>query len=296
MSGVAAVRSVLYIPGNNPGMVQHAPIFGADSVLFDLEDAVALSEKDAARRLVAQMLGALDFGDVFVAVRVNGADTPYFRDDLEAMIPRRPGALRLPKCSSPDDVREADRVMGDLERAAGIPVGSTKIHAMLETAAGIACAGAVAVASPRVTALTLGGQDLTADLGVTKTREGWELFVARSQVALAARSAGIESFDTVWADVTDHDGLLEETRRVIGLGFSGKAAIHPAQIPWIHRAFVPEEREVAQAFRIVAAAEEAAARGLGVVAVDGKMVDPPVVQRARRVLALAERAGKGAGR
>jgi citrate lyase subunit beta/citryl-CoA lyase len=283
---------MLYIPGNNPGMIQHAPVFGADSVLLDLEDAVALSEKDAARRLTARLMEVLDFGEVIVTVRVNGADTPFFERDLEEIVPRRPAAIRLPKCSSPEDLTRADELMARIEERAGLLPGTVKIHAMLETARGVARAGEIAAASPRVTALTLGGQDLTADLGVAKTREGWELFVARSQVALAAHSAGLEVFDTVWADVNDNEGLLEETKKVIGLGFTGKAAIHPGQIPWIHRAFVPEDWEIAKAVRIVAAAEAAEAEGRGVVAVDGKMVDAPVVTRARHLVELARRAGK----
>ena len=291
-----ALRSMLYIPGNNPGMIQHAPIFGADSVLLDLEDAVALSEKDAARRLVTRLMGVLDFGDVVVTVRLNGADTPFFEEDLAAVVPCRPDAVRLPKCSSPQDVVAADEKMGEIERACGFPARTVKLHAMLETALGIAQAREIASCCPRVTALTLGGQDLTADLGVAKTREGWELFVPRSQVALAARSCGIDAFDTVWADVNDHEGLLEETKKVVGLGFTGKAAIHPGQIPWIHKAFVPPEKEIAKALRIVEAAEAAEKEGRGVVAVDGKMVDAPVVKRARHTLDMARLAEGGVSR
>jgi len=287
-----STRSMLYIPGNNPGMIQHAPVFGADSVLLDLEDAVALAEKDAARRLTARLMEVLDFGDVIVTVRVNGADTPFFERDLEEIVPLAPSAVRLPKCSSPEDLIRADERMARIEERSGLPPRTVKLHAMLETARGVARAEEIASACPRVTALTLGGQDLTADLGVAKTREGWELFAARSRVALAAHAAGLEVFDTVWADVNDNEGLLEETRRVIGLGFTGKAAIHPGQIPWIHRAFVPEDREIGRAARIVAAAEAAEAEGRGVVALDGKMVDAPVVARARHVLDLARRAGK----
>lgn len=272
-------------------MVQHAPIFGADSILFDLEDAVALGEKDAARRLVSRFVQSLDFGSVIVTVRVNGADTEFFHSDLKEVIPCRPDAIRLPKCSSPEDVLLADRLMGEIEEKHGIENGTVKIHAMLETSVGVCNAFSVAGCSSRVTALTLGGQDLTADMGVRKTKEGWELFSARTQVALAAHAAGIDCFDTVWADVNDNEGLLEETRKVVGLGFTGKAAIHPGQIPWIHRAFVPEAGEVRKACRVVEAAEAAEREGKGVVAVDGKMVDVPVVKRARHILDMARLAG-----
>jgi citrate lyase subunit beta/citryl-CoA lyase len=283
----AVVRSMLYIPGNNPGMIQQASVFGADSILLDLEDAVALSEKDAARHLVCGFLRTLDFGDMLVTVRVNGADTPFFAEDLRRVVPCRPDAIRLPKCSSPEDVRAAEALLAEIEAQHGMEPGTVKIHAMLETARGIAEAGAVATCSPRVTALTLGGQDLTADMGVEKTREGDELFVARSLVALAARAAGIDAFDTIWADVNDNEGLLEETRRVVGLGFTGKAAIHPGQISWIHRAFVPDAKKVAAAERIAHAAAAAEREGRGVVSVDGRMVDAPVVRRARHTLDMA---------
>ncbi|MCX7827761.1 MAG: CoA ester lyase [Thermanaerothrix sp.] len=282
------VRSMLYVPGNSPGMLQHCARFGADSVLLDLEDAVALSEKDAARDLVVEFLRALDFGDLVVTVRVNGADTEFFEEDLRAVLPLSPHAVRLPKCSGPEDVLLADRLMGAIEEEHGLEVGTVKIHAMLETAEGVLRAREIGMSCPRVTALTLGGQDLTADMGVTKSKEGWELFVARSHVAMAARSLGIEAFDTVYADVEDHEGLLEETRRVVGLGFTGKAAIHPSQIEWIHRAFVPEEEEVRRAERIVEAARAAEAEGKGVVSVGGRMVDAPVVRRAMNTLRLWE--------
>lgn len=281
------LRSMLYIPGNSPAMIQQAPVFGADSILLDLEDAVALSEKDSARDLVCAFLKGLDFGTVVVTVRLNGSDTPFFEGDLRAVIPCRPAAVRLPKCSSPQDVLACDALMAELERESGLDVGTVKLHAMIETARGVSNAQAIADCCPRVTALTLGGQDLTADMGVRKTREGKELFTARTLVALAARAAAIDAFDTVWTDVNDNEGLLEETKAVVGLGFSGKAAIHPGQIEWIHKAFVPEEKEVVRARRIVEAAQAAEAEGRGVVAVDGRMVDAPVVKRALHTLEMA---------
>ncbi len=284
-------RSMIYIPGNNPGMIQNCPAFGADSVLLDLEDAVALTEKDAARDLVCSFLRTMDFGDMTVTVRINAADTPYFESDLRAVVPCKPDAVRVPKCQTPEDVLRADKIMTEIEEKNNIPVGTVKIHAMIESALGIEHAYQVAKASKRVTALTLGGQDLTADLGVRKTKEGKELFYGRTRVITAAKAAGIGAFDTVWADVNDNEGLLEETKRMVGLGFTGKAAIHPGQIAWIHKGFAPEEKELVKARRVVAAAEEAERAGKGVVAVDGKMVDAPVVKRARHLIELAKSCG-----
>lgn len=290
-----ATRSMLYIPGDSPGMIQHAPIFGCDSILLDLEDAVALSEKDSARDMVVAFLKGFDFGDLFVTVRINGADTEFFHDDLEAVIPCAPAAIRLPKCSGPEDVILADKAMTEIEKKNNIPVGTVKIHAMIETALGLEMAFAVAKASPRVSALTLGGQDFTADMGVRKTKEGRELFYARCRVAAAARAARIESYDTIWADINDNEGLLRETKEIVGLGFTGKACIHPGQIETVHKAFMPEEKELRKAERVVAAAEAAEREGRGVVAVDGKMVDGPVVARSRHLLELAELYGMERG-
>lgn len=282
-----AMRSMLYIPGNAPGMIQNAAVFGADLIMIDLEDAVALAEKDAARDIAAGFLRHYDFGDLPVVVRINGADTPFFEADLESIVPLQPFAIRLPKCQAPSDVLLADAKMMEIEEKAGLPAGSVPIHAMLESARGIEHAYAIATACPRVRALTRGGQDLTADLGIQKTREGWEFFYARSRVVMAAKAAGIDAFDTVWTDFNDPEGLFREAKQIVELGFTGKAAIHPSQVPIIHRAFRPDEREVRKAERILAAAEEAERQGRGVVAVDGKMVDAPIIARARHLISLA---------
>jgi citrate lyase subunit beta/citryl-CoA lyase len=184
-------------------------------------------------------------------------------------------------------VINADSLITKIEEENGIPAGSVPLHAMLETALGIENAYSIATASPRVTALTLGGQDLTADMGVQKTREGWELFYARSRVVLAARAAGISAFDTVWADINDPSGLFEESRRIVELGFTGKAAIHPSQIEVIHSAYRPDPKELTKSLRIVEAAKRASDEGKGVISVGGRMVDAPVVARAERLVATA---------
>ncbi len=293
---MSTYRSMLYIPGNSPALLQHAPIFGADSVLLDLEDAVALSEKDAARKLVRRMIEALDFGKILVTARINGADTPFFERDLEEIVPARPGAIRLPKCGSPEDVRMIDGKISELEERHGIEKGSIRLHAMIETAAGVVNANAIADASPRLSAITLGGQDLIADMGAKKSRDGWEIFSARSQVVIAAKSRRLDVYDTVWTDVGDLDGLLEETQRVVAMGFTGKAAIHPMQVPVIHQAFTPAAHEIDFSTRVIHAAEDAKREGRGVFAVDGKMVDGPIVAQATRVLELAALAKRGGGR
>ena len=284
-------RSLLYIPGNNPGMIQNCAIYGSDGVLLDLEDSISVTEKDAARKLVKHALRTLNFGTVERVVRINGRDTPFFERDLGEIIPARPDAVRIPKIDSPDDVRAADDIITRLEEENGMEKGSVRIHAMLETARAIVNASAIAMSSPRILGLTIGGQDLAADLGIKITREGLEMLYARSAVVLAAKAAGLLAFDTVYTDIDDLEGLREQAAMSVALGFSGKAAIHPSQIAVIHEAFRPEEKDVRKAERIVRGAREAEERGLGVVAVDGRMVDAPVVAQAQRTLELARLAG-----
>jgi len=284
-------RSLLYIPGNSPGMLQNCSIYGSDGVLLDLEDSISVEEKDSARKLVKHALLSLDFGEVERVVRINGRDTPFFEADLAEIIPASPDAIRLPKVDSADDIIEADRIISRIETERGIRPGSVGIQAMLETARAIVNVNSIAASSSRLVGLTLGGQDLAADLGIKATKSGLELLYAKSAVVIAARAFGLEAFDTVYTDVADLEGLAEAAAISVSLGFSGKAAIHPSQIPVIHAAFAPTEKEVAKAARVVAAAKDARAKGLGVIAVDGRMVDAPVVAQAARTLELAVLAG-----
>ena len=285
------LRSLLYVPGNSPSMVQNCMVLGADAVILDLEDAVALTEKDAARSLVRHALETLDFMGTTVFVRVNGADTPFFKEDIRAIVPARPDGIRLPKTDGADDVLRADALMTRIEREAGLPEGSVVIQAMVETARSLLHAYDVASASPRVSGISIGGQDFAADLGIRRTRDGGELLYARAAIVTAAKAAGVDAFDTVFTNVNDCDGLFADAAAAANMGFSGKAAIHPSQVAVIHRAFRPEEKEVRKAARVVRAAREAEERGVGVIAVDGRMVDAPVVAQARRTIELARIAG-----
>ena len=278
---------MLYIPGDSPGMIQNAEVFGSDSILLDLEDSIAVSAKDSARKLVRCFLSDFDFGGLFVTVRVNSPDTPYFEKDLRDIVPCRPGAVRIPKCGTPADIIKAAALISKIEWENEIPRGNVRIHAMIETALGVENAYQIARAAKRVSALTLGGQDLTADMFARKTREGKELFYARSRVVVAARAAKIMAFDTVWTDIDDPAGLLAETREIVDLGFDGKAAIHPSQIEVIHKSFRPYAKDVNRAKRIVEAAKKAQSEGKGVISVDGRMVDAPVVARAEHIVEMA---------
>ncbi|MDK2877682.1 MAG: citrate lyase subunit beta / citryl-CoA lyase [Thermoanaerobacteraceae bacterium] len=284
-------RTLLYVPGNNPNMIQDSMIYGADTILIDLEDSVSVYEKDAARYLVKYALRTLDFGKSEVAVRINGMDTPYWRHDISMIIPERPDMIRLPKAESAGDVKTLDAAISDLEAASGIKVGTTKIMVSIESARGLKNAYDIAVASRRMVAIAIGGEDFTADLGVKKTREGNELLVARGELVLAARAAGVDAIDSVFSDVNDEVGFRMETEKAKAMGFTGKSVINPRQIPIVHDVFKPTCEEIEEALKIKEAIKEAESRGSGVISLNGKMVDKPIVKRAERTLELAEMLG-----
>lgn len=280
-------RTMLYIPGNNPGMIQNAATFGADSVLLDLEDSVSLNRKIDARTLVCQMLKFVRFGTLEVTVRINALNTEFYMDDFNAIIPCRPDAIRLPKAERKADILEAEAIIAKLEKEHGLPEGKIELHAMIETALGIENAFEIATATPRLTAITIGGQDLTADMGVVKTEAGEEISYARRRIVMAAKAAKIDALDTIYAEVDNEAGLIQETKMIKEMGFDGKAIIHPRQIEPIHRVYTPTDLEIVKAKQIVQAYLEAQKEGLGVFAIDGKMIDAPVVSRAHRILDYA---------
>jgi len=277
-------RTQLYVPGNSPSMIQHCMVFGSDGVLLDLEDSVSIYQKDAARELVAQALQFFDFGNVEVVVRINGLDTPYCIKDLERIIPLKPDAIRLPKTSSKDDILKYDNIISKIEKQNGLEVGSTKIVPMLETAVAIENAYEIAASSARIIAITIGGEDLTADMKVKRTKEGKELYWARAKVALAASAAKVASLDTVFSDVNDDEGLRNDTMTIKELGFDGKACINPRQIQIVHEVYTPSENEISAAKEIILAARKNEG---GVVSLNGKMIDYPVVKRAETTLQRA---------
>lgn len=281
-------RTMLYLPGNNPNMLVRGHLFGSDGIVMDMEDAVALSEKDAARIMISKFLRRGDFGSVEVTVRINGADTEFWKKDLEAIVPSKClDGVRLPKADSPQVIRDVDEELSRLEDKYGIAQGHIKLFCILETAYGIWHAYDVATASRRVTAILPGGEDLVADLKTSRTPEGTELEWSRRMIVIAARAAGVDAIDLMFPRVTDGEGLRRDAQFSKDLGFDGKSVIHPNQIPVIHEIFTPSEKEIEKAQRIIAAAEDARARGLGTVSVDGRMVDIPVVKRARYILVKA---------
>lgn len=283
-------RTMLYIPGNNPNMLIRGHLFGSDGLVIDLEDAVALAEKESARVLVSRFLEQGDFGSCEVTVRINAADSPYWRDDLAAVTRFAVlSGVRVPKVEDAATVKMVDEALAENEEKNGAEIGRTRIFCLLESAKGILNAYDIATSSPRVAAIIPGGEDLVADLRTSRSPEGTELEWARRMLVFAARAAGVDALDTVYPRVTDDDGLRRETEFIKQLGFDGKSVIHPNQISVVHDVFNPTEKEIEDALKITAAAKEAAQRGQGAVSVDGRMVDVPVVRRAEYILRKAGR-------
>ncbi len=281
-------RSRLYLPGNEPKYFPGAHLHGPDGVILDLEDSVHAAEKDAARILVRNTLRVLDFGGAERMVRIN--QLPLGLDDLDTVVAELPDMILVPKTERPEDVvAVAERIDRVLET-----IGSDRpvwLMPIIESALGVENAFAIAAASPRVAALTIGLEDYTADLGVPKTRTGAESEYARRRLVNAARAAGVQAIDSVWGDVGDEDGLRAWAERSRAMGFTGMGSVHPLQIAVVHGAFAPSADEIARARRIVAAFEDARAKGLGVVSLGSKMIDPPVVNRALKLVEQARAMG-----
>jgi citrate lyase subunit beta/citryl-CoA lyase len=277
-------RSRLYLPGSEPKYYINAFLHAPDAVILDLEDSVDSGEKDAARILVRNTLRAVDFGSCERMVRIN--QLPLGLEDLAEIVGESPDLILIPKVEEPEQIREANRMITDIKARTGI-IRTIWIMPILESALGIENAFEVATASENVAALTIGLEDYTADLGVVKTTEGRETQYARSRVVNAARAAGVQAIDSVFSDVADMEALRQWAEASRALGFEGMGCIHPGQIRVVHEAFQPTAVEIEKARKVVAAFEDAQSRGLAVVSLGSKMIDPPVVQRA---LKLVERA------
>lgn len=284
-------RTMMYVTGNNPANIMEAHLYGSDSIMFDLEDSVSLKEKDSARFLVYNALKTMDYGNVETVVRINGLDTQFGRDDLEAMVRAQPDIIRLPKTETKQDIIDVDNMISEIEKQVGLEVGSTKIMAAVESPLGVMNAYEIATSSKRLVAIAIGAEDFVTNMKTTRSPEGIELLAARSNLLMAARAAGIYALDTVYTNIKDDEGFMDEVKLIKQLGFDGKSVIHPRQIGMVHKIYTPTEKEIRNAVRIVGAIKEAESKGSGVIALDGKMIDGPVVDRAYRVLELAKASG-----
>ncbi len=277
-------RSLLYVPGNMPGMLQNIPVFEADGVMIDLEDAVPLAEKDAARLLTRNFLRFYQDRNKEMFVRINALDTPYAADDLREILPALPDGIRLPKADNPELVERLDTLLTEQEEKLGLEIGFFKIIPSIESAQGVLNCVQTAQASKRLAALAFGAEDYTASMEIDRTRSGEELFAPRTRVVWAAKAAGIQAIDSIFSDVNDMEALRAETVLVKRLGFTGKSLVNPRQIEVIHDVFRPTADEIRYALEVMEAIKRARQMGTGVISMKGKMVDAPVVARAARTL------------
>ena len=284
-------RSMLFLPGNNPNMLINGSCLGADAVIFDLEDAVSPAEKDAARILVRNTIRYMDFRGCEVIVRINSTDTPYWKQDLDAIVPQQPGLILLPKTGSARDVQEADAYITKLEQSLGLAPNTVGLMPLIETALGVENAFAIATAAKRVQALFLGAEDLTADLRCKRTKEGREIEYARTRLVMAARAAGVEVYDTPFTDVNDDAGIRVDAAYAKALGFSGKASISPRHVGVINEVFSPTQADIDYAYEVMDAIALAKEQGKGAIALRGKMIDAPIVTRAEQTIAIAQALG-----
>ena len=286
-------RSMLFLPGNTPNIIVNGEILGADAVILDLEDAVAPAEKDSARVLVRNAIRNMGFGKCEVIVRINSIDTAFWQKDLDTIIPVRPNLIMPPKTSCAKDVQVVDEYITGLEKKLGLEEGSVGLIPLIETALGVENAFAIASASPRVKAIFLGGEDLTADLRCKRTKEGREIEYARGRMVCAARAANVEVYDTPFTDVNDDEGIYMDARYAKAMGFTGKASISPRHVPAINETFSPSLKDIEYAYDVMEAIRIGKEQGKGAVSLRGKMIDAPIVERARQTIEAAKELGLG---
>ena len=284
-------RSMLFLPGNNPNLLINGNCLGADAVIFDLEDAVSPTEKDAARILVRNTLRYMDFRGCETIVRINSIDTPYWQKDIDEVLPYKPSLILLPKTGSETDVLTADAYISSVEEKLGMERGSVGLMPLIETALGVENAFRIASATSRVKALFLGAEDLTADLQCKRTKESREIEYARTRLVVAARAAGVEVYDTPFTDVNDDEGIWVDAKTAKALGFNGKASISPRHVEVINSVFSPTQADVDYAYEVMDAIELAKKQGKGAIALHGKMIDATIVARAQRTIAMAQALG-----
>lgn len=281
---------MMFVPGNNPAMMQDAYIYKPDSIMLDLEDSVSMAEKDTARLLVHNALKSIDYGNTEMVVRINPLNTPYGKKDIEAVVKAGVDVIRMPKTETAEEVVEVEREIERVEEELGC-VGRTQIMAAIESALGVVNAYAIATASKRMMGIALGAEDYCANLKTQRSKDGAELQLARETIVVAARAAGIDALDTVYSNLNDMETFRKEVEYIKTLGFDGKSIINPRQIEVVNEVFTPTQKDIDKARTIIAAIKEAEKKGSGVIAVNGKMIDKPVVIRAQRTIELALASG-----
>lgn len=291
MAKVALKRTSLYAGGTSPAKLLQARFYNEDCLVYDLEDSVNPAEKDAARHLVYNLIRYQRPVGKYVIIRVNGVYSEYIDEDLEAAVRARPDAIRIPKVEYAHEVQKISARIAEIEKKAGIEVGSIEIWCNIESYLGVLNAREIASSDPRVVALALGAEDFTASMKASRTKAGLEIFYARNAILMACRAAGVEAVDAVFSDVNDTEALKQDVALTKNLGFDGKTVVHPRQIDIINSAFTPSKKEIKYALEVLAAVEEGERRGTGAVALDGSMIDKPIELRALTTLAQARAAG-----
>ncbi|MBP7725426.1 MAG: HpcH/HpaI aldolase/citrate lyase family protein [Leptotrichiaceae bacterium] len=285
-------RSMLFVPANNPGIIRDSYLYRPDSVMFDLEDSIAITEKDSARYLLFNMIKKMKplykESGIELVVRINGLDTEFGVEDLEASIRAGIEVIRIPKTDTVENVYEVEKHIERIEKESGIEVGRTKIIVAIEGPLGALNALEIAKCSPRLIGMAIGGEDYVTNLKTTRSEGGVEMLMGRAMIVMAARTAGIAALDSVYSDVNNDEGFLKEASMIKQMGFDGKSLIHPRQIELIHNLYTPDEKSIKKSLRIIKSTEEALAEGRGVFTVDGKMIDKPIIERAQHVLNLAK--------
>ena len=289
VEGMDVLQSLLFVPADSLRKMASARKMRPDGFIYDLEDAVPVASKVEARHLLSDELNSFINPRPTIFVRVNGFDTAFVEDDLRVFVRPEVAGIVLPKCHDASQIAQVHQELSRLENQMSVPDGSVKLVPILESAKGVARAGELARSSSRIIALFFGGEDFCADMGITRSKNGDEIGVARSLVVLAAKSERLQVVDGPFTDFHDRARLFEETRRIRQMGFTGKALIHPDQIETVHLAMAPSDEEIAAAQEIVSVFENS---GRGVTVVRGKMIDEPIVAQARKLLQQSARERK----
>ncbi len=290
------LRSLMFVPGNQPRMLAGATRVKPDAFIPDLEDSVPDDEKANARMITAEHLASLAASGVTVIPRLNSLDTGLLEDDVAAIVGAHTYGVSVGKIDTPEDIAQISDMLGAQERRLGEQAGRTKLIPWIETAKAIVNVYEICVASPRIVGVAFGAEDYTNDMGIERTDDESETLFARSAISVAARAADVLALDTPYFSFRDPDGLRQNAQAARQLGFKGKFAIHPAQVDIITEAFSPSAAELAYARRVIAAFDDAAAKGRGSTSLDGKVIDVPVVKRAQALLELADALPGGASR
>ena len=284
-------RTMLFMNAQKPGLIKDAYIYGVDSIILDLEDAVAENQKDAARFSLYHALKSIDYGDTEVLVRMNGLETPHWQEDIRVSVAAGADGVRIAKCESAADVRLVEEHVRAAEEEFGVETGRMLLMAALESPKGILNAAEICEASERMLGVAISGGDFRKSMHVRPVPGGIEINTARSLMLLAARAAGIQCFDTVFTALDDEEGFRAEVRLDHEMGFDGKSLINPRQIAYVHETFAPTPAEIATAELYVRSYEEQSKQGVGVYTVNGKMVDIPFIEDAQRIIARAKACG-----